>query len=262
MTSRHPRFVRVYLAALAVSLLPVTACRPRSGDGDSSSSLRHDNPVTSTTATTISVSSLADNLRAYSDIIKAEAAYISAVGDYNLKNAQAQLQLAMAAGEWQKARMLSLEADRLELELRRLRRAEAEAMRTAERVEDKIRSLNQMIVGRVTPSAIQAMEYLQITAIPSEVTLAVMTTEVAPIGRGSFSGEDVPEDGFRGGNLGQYFQFLKETRTGVEPYSPAHLPILAGLQQFGEKAQERLALLETKIKELDTVPPRPTPTPG
>jgi multidrug efflux pump subunit AcrA (membrane-fusion protein) len=227
--------------------------------GQQQSNLKDSNTNTNTnaTTTTVAVSSRADNMRAFSELIKAQAIYVTSMADARLKDAERQRTLALAAQEWIRVRALNLEVDRLELEYRRARQKEYELLRQQEIIEGKAETANRMLVGRVDARSLGALTYLQIKVISPETTFNVMGKAIESFPASDFVGNSSASTpaSFPGGNVGQLFEFLKTRNLGVDPYSPAHMVIISAIKDFAAGANQEIARLEEQMTRIQV--PRP-----
>lgn len=206
----------------------------------------------------------ADNMHAFADIIRANADYQRALGEAQLNFAKSDLIEAQAAGEWQKARKLKLIVDRVQMVLRRLAQDEYRLRQKAQVVEEKARTAQVIMDGRITPNALTALGYLQINAVDPAVTFEVMTTPIGEISLEEFipNGTLHPAP-FTGDNLGQLIEYMRHNNQTVRPWGTVHLAIAGGLQKMIEAANARLANIQENLQKLgQQVNPFDLPTDG
>lgn len=195
---------------------------------------------------------IAENTQAYAELIKAQATYVVAMAEANLKNAQAELFLAQAAHEWERVRQLRLLVNRLELELKRARKQEHAVEAQIKKVTEHARRINLLKMGRSSKYVHASLFFILTQVVPSAVVGDTLGRDV-----GSFQARDfVPNKkdreavAFEGGNVGQLLEFIKANDFSFSPFSPAHLEVVEAMEAIEAAADEETAKLNTFIQEL------------
>lgn len=209
-----------------------------------------------------------NSTRAFSELIRAQAEYQLSAAHAQLYYAQANLENAKAAREYQRVRELNLLVNRLQLTLRKAAKAEYQLERKIERFELYEKRLNLLKTGHNSIYVLQAFKIVIAEAVPAEILSEVMSTPVPAFEPADFINEGASreEKTFRGRTLGNLFNFIQMNQLSLEPFSPAHLEILKGLgrlESFAAERTESLRLQRNELLRREFKPsPQPEGTPG
>lgn len=190
------------------------------------------------------------SVRDWAEALKAQGEYLKLLSEAQLNYAKAQLVDAQASKELAKVKQLNLLVNRLELQLKRLARDEHKLRAKIDRIEEYSIRVNTILSGRISQNALRALGYLQIHAIPPEVTLQAMKVPVI----GNIDGELIADAGegasFDGENVGQLLAHLKKHRMEVEPWGYAHQQIVEALSRLSDAAQERVGVYRDEMGKI------------
>lgn len=191
----------------------------------------------------IQATDMSEELIGYSELIRAEAEYIRMVGEARLAWAKARLTDAQADMQFEEVRKLRLFVNRLELELKRLRRDEHKAREKIEVIERLSGKLGPLANGKTDAFVFRALKTLFAQVIPPEVLVSTMShaADAYPESQFIANRKTDPLKAFAGGNVGQLLRFLEVNNFSLEPWSAAHLNLLSGLAKLGTAATEKVA---------------------